>query len=707
MSMDYSTRNEITEAAVVQSLTENEIIRTYINKLNTPLSDHPITIQEVLDGVAAWNYNDGKVSTPVPEDMGIIRSYVATHPEFGNAEILSSHAFKDGGHCMVISNGDDKYVAFDGTDGDAEWKDNGEGLYKAYSDHQMQAKEYFNGLVNDSVISSDDNVIVTGHSKGGNKAMFVTMEDQAGIVDKCIALDGQGFSPEAINRWNKMYQGTNGYADRTGKITLVAGSNDYVHALGISIAGTKYTVGYNPWVTTGDNPNSIKDGLASWHSHEHLFSPVWDEKLGMYNFVLNPEAQPSPIEGVLNNFMDSFMKLSPAERKLGADPVMNFFRKGTDNTLWDYVGLIGILMKIGLEKAGFDALLLMVGYFNPALEKTILPIIRNMIKSKTASSAVVSVGSSASSGAVVIGSSIGGNASSSVSGSGSPTTIVLNKEFLMDLSTNLDSVFEEAQVASDYAYKAETVVYDEIGSKAIQVVPQLQAQVIKEIIYRIIESFTSVDSQNRKEAEDIIGPEIYRCISNGGTAVCNSDGSYSVQYPIDGYQCLKQHLSDNCTNTSLAMMIQRYYMLHNGSCDLVYDDINKNSFYWAVEDYGKKMSRDLPNGGHYTTNGGSSADLRDLGGGSPQAGLVAQLNAHPEGVVIYGRYGNNTGSHAIVISGYQVKADGSYSFTALDPATGKETPLTDSTLYNNRKQYNSVDDLLNNLYFYQYLESVT
>ena len=43
------------------------------------------------------------------------------------------------------------------------------------------------------------NIIVTGHSKGGNKAQYVTINSKYNdLIDKCFSFDGQGMSPEAI-----------------------------------------------------------------------------------------------------------------------------------------------------------------------------------------------------------------------------------------------------------------------------------------------------------------------------------------------------------------------------------------------------------------------------------------------------------------------------------------------------------------------------
>lgn len=40
---------------------------------------------------------------------------------------------------------------------------------------------------------------MSGHSKGGNKAQYVTMFSQnRDVIDTCVALDGQGFSDSAM-----------------------------------------------------------------------------------------------------------------------------------------------------------------------------------------------------------------------------------------------------------------------------------------------------------------------------------------------------------------------------------------------------------------------------------------------------------------------------------------------------------------------------
>ena len=51
----------------------------------------------------------------------------------------------------------------------------------------------------DVVLGPYDSITVTGHSKGGNKAQYVTVLSDK--VDRCISMDGQRFSQEFLNQY--------------------------------------------------------------------------------------------------------------------------------------------------------------------------------------------------------------------------------------------------------------------------------------------------------------------------------------------------------------------------------------------------------------------------------------------------------------------------------------------------------------------------
>lgn len=76
---------------------------------------------------------------------------------------------------------------------------------------------------------------VTGHSKGGNKAQYVTIMD--GSVDRCVSFDGQGFSDPFVEKYR------NEIAQRQNKILNFAADNDYVNILLNQIGEKRYIQG--------------------------------------------------------------------------------------------------------------------------------------------------------------------------------------------------------------------------------------------------------------------------------------------------------------------------------------------------------------------------------------------------------------------------------------------------------------------------------
>ena len=100
--------------------------------------------------------------------------------EVGNLRIgcQSFHMGYDRGTAACIFHSPDKksiYVVYRGT-GDGEWLDNGIGMTSAVTIQQKKALSYFEEAMEALEPGSGCRVIVTGHSKGGNKAQFVTME---------------------------------------------------------------------------------------------------------------------------------------------------------------------------------------------------------------------------------------------------------------------------------------------------------------------------------------------------------------------------------------------------------------------------------------------------------------------------------------------------------------------------------------------------
>lgn len=141
---------------------------------------------------------------------------------------------------------DSAIVAFKGTSGVREWEDDFEGLNLSDTECQKEALEYFESL-------PYDGMTVIGHSKGGNKAMYVTIKTDK--VARCISYDGQGFSEEFMEKyWAEIEL-------RGDKITNISLSTDFVHALLFQIPGSQqlYCKGHGVGADLRQNhsPNSF------------------------------------------------------------------------------------------------------------------------------------------------------------------------------------------------------------------------------------------------------------------------------------------------------------------------------------------------------------------------------------------------------------------------------------------------------------------
>lgn len=158
-----------------------------------------------------------------------------------NTRIESCYQGTDEGKSVLFSNPSDNeaIVVFQGTVSGQEWKDNFQG--GAGTDRpdgvstrgQEKALEWFQSQNLDGY----DSVTVSGHSKGGNKAKYVTVMDDS--VDRCLSFDGQGFSDEFIAKYQDRI------ADNQYKIHNHNTSGDYVNILLNDIGEKTYYKGYN------------------------------------------------------------------------------------------------------------------------------------------------------------------------------------------------------------------------------------------------------------------------------------------------------------------------------------------------------------------------------------------------------------------------------------------------------------------------------
>lgn len=191
----------------------------------------------------------------------------------------------------------DVNVVFRGTSGDYEWHDNGEGGYLTDTQQQIKAAEYVDNLPN----SYGNAMTVTGHSKGGNKAQYVTIVTNR--IAKCVSYDGQGFSEEFISKYREQIQ------KKANSIVSISASDDFVNCLLYPIAGTRL------YLDTEEQKNFL---------HYHKPNILFDE-----NGNLRGKTQQSDLSKFINEYTTYMISnLDEPERSLTVDGLIALLEKG-------------------------------------------------------------------------------------------------------------------------------------------------------------------------------------------------------------------------------------------------------------------------------------------------------------------------------------------------------------------------------------------
>lgn len=259
------------------------------------------------------------------ERLYILRSAVQSDPVLGSF-IIKGLTLSDTGltACTFTKPDGDIIAAYKGT-GSGEWIDNGEGLsgipeentyisydingnpagyrmiHKDYaSDQQADALNWFNKTAATNGWNENNRIVLTGHSKGGNKAQFVTMHSH--LADVCYSFNGQGFSPEAINAMKNQYGEE--FHLRRQKLYSISADNDFVSVLGKRLVPDDQTF----WLEGYGNP----------HQLEAILTP---------SGVLRPQTAQGRLSEYVEGVSDELMSISPAVRRYAAIGIMNIFHR--------------------------------------------------------------------------------------------------------------------------------------------------------------------------------------------------------------------------------------------------------------------------------------------------------------------------------------------------------------------------------------------
>ncbi len=197
-----------------------------------------------------------------------ILAQAVENPQVGELKICMQSrnmGYNDGTNAVAFVNAENNntYIVFRGT-ADGEWPDNGIGMTVNGTTQQKQALNYFDKVVNKLKLTEKDTVYISGHSKGGNKVQYITMEsDNYKIIDACYSVDGQGHSDTAVKEWKERYSKKE-YSERVDKIYGINGENDFVSPLGCGIILASHI----SYVKTGGSPTDF----ANYHDLTAMYA---------------------------------------------------------------------------------------------------------------------------------------------------------------------------------------------------------------------------------------------------------------------------------------------------------------------------------------------------------------------------------------------------------------------------------------------------
>ena len=217
-------------------------------------------------------------------------------------------------------NDEEAIVAFIGTMNETEWRDNAQGINASDTTCQMDALEFVEDI-------SYDNITVVGHSKGGNKAMYVAILSDK--VQRCVSFDGQGFSEEFLEKyWAEINL-------RGERITNYSLSTDYVHTLLFPIPNSiqNYCEGYgidnvkqhhspNSFFVTDESGNIVMDENGNPRMNLVTENSSMQILHDFSNFLLNNAGKEDKKQ--ICNFLEGFLSLAFTGSGASVDELIDY-----------------------------------------------------------------------------------------------------------------------------------------------------------------------------------------------------------------------------------------------------------------------------------------------------------------------------------------------------------------------------------------------
>lgn len=323
--------------------------------LNYHMGDPGTSFGDLVKEAADYLYSNRSQMTSEKETiLGILEEGVDNIPGLSNLRLrMSDH----GGGIEAdafVSDGGDAYVAYRGT-GDGKWIDNGRGMTEKLTKSQERASLFYDRVVEMCGLDENSNVIVSGHSKGGNNAQAATLNSRhRGLIDKCISFDGQGMSEKAVEHYSRMP----GYEEQLKKMYGINGKYDVVNELGFIVIPNEHIA----YIETNANASDLVE--------THAMQYMYQREDGTFGYMLNGETSQGSLGRYAHRLSEILMSMPeemrgscamaimqlielPEEMKIGYD---GDHASWSDMSIFMHFGLPAVIYSMIGTDEGRDAL---------------------------------------------------------------------------------------------------------------------------------------------------------------------------------------------------------------------------------------------------------------------------------------------------------------------------------------------------------------
>ena len=249
-----------------------------------------------------------------------------------------------GGRSIVFldEKGGEAVVAFKGTESSSEWMDNFKGGNVVETEQQKNALNWYREAYDKYHLDQYD-ITLTGHSKGGNKAKYITILDPT--VDRCLSFDGQGFPDKFMEAYPDQI------ASRQNVIENHNVDYDYVNILLNDVGDTKYYKGYN-----------IGDGGFLENHCPNAFLHFKED--GSFTMDINPNGQAKEMQA-LDQFFNGLLRSMGEEHRTEALEMVNQFLNAafSINSEMKTSDIVSMFLSVAADPKYSDELAYILAYF--------------------------------------------------------------------------------------------------------------------------------------------------------------------------------------------------------------------------------------------------------------------------------------------------------------------------------------------------------